>query len=452
MNLSISMNNGMNSAMQAAASPRAASGAADTPTAGPAPDGSVLPSAALAATPQAMPFQQWIAGDAPLPEFVSAPAVEGAPVDGVAPAAPPDQADQTNRTDQDDPTGIAVGAEQSAAFDPRFTTMAMAMALPISPAAMPAMMMAMAGTKTEAANDGTGTGTGLTAGTSVGMPAAVAAAAAGIALPASTALTALAESRVASASPALADAAESPAPPVQAVAAPVLVNTTTSPAPMARAVAAPAPPDAAAGAAHSAPATTMASTPAGGAGAETARSERVEAVPLNAASATAGTAIQPARGADTLTLAGPPGAWRQSLHEALGERLQLQVGRNAEQATIRLDPPMLGRIDISIRHSGGNLEVHIAATHTEVLRQLNTVSDSLRNDLAGRQYSNVSVNVTEAPRAQASAQAGNQPSGQPGADAQGRGRQQEQEQARTPGLALNDAGEAGSLFSLYSRD
>ena len=429
MNLSISMNNGMNNAMHAAASPRAASGAADTPAAGVAPDGgSVLPSAELASVPQAMPFQQWIAADAPLPEFVSAPAVEGAPVDSVTPALPPEQADQA---DQDDPAGLAVGAEQSNAFETRFTTMAMAMALPISPAAMPAMMMAMAGTRTDAANDGKGTGT--TAGTSVGMPAAVAAAAAGIALPASTALTAPVESRAAGASPAPAD-------------------TTASLAPTTRAVAAPALTDAAAGAAHSAPATALASTPAGGAGTETARSERIEAAPLSAASATAGTAIQPARGAASLTLAGPPSAWRQSLHEALGERLQLQVGRNAEQATIRLDPPMLGRIDISIRHSGGNLEVHIAATNTEVLRQLNTVSDSLRNDLAGRQYSNVSVNVTEAPRAQASAQAGNQPSGQPGADAQGRGRHQEQEQARTPGLALQDAGEAGSLFSLYSRD
>lgn len=407
MNLSISMNNGMNNAMHATASPRAASGAADAPTAGVAPDGSgVLPSAELASVPQAMPFQQWIAADAPLPEFVSVPAAEGAPVDSVAPAQPTDQ------EDQDDPAGLAVGADQSAVFDTRFTTMAMAMALPISPAAMPAMMMAMAGTKTDAANDGTGT----TAGTPVGMPAAVAAAGAGIASPASTVLTALTESRAVGASPALADAAASPAPTARVLATPALPDTA--------------------------------------AGAESARSERIEAAPASAASVIAGTAIQPApaRGADSLTLTGPPSAWRQSLHEALGERLQLQIGRNAEQATIRLDPPMLGRIDISVRHSGGNLEVHIAATNTEVLRQLNTVSDSLRNDLAGRQYSNVSVNVTEAPRAQASTQAGNQPSGQPGADAQGRGRQQEQEQARTPGLALNDAGEAGSLFSLYARD
>ena len=182
-----------------------------------------------------------------------------------------------------------------------------------------------------------------------------------------------------------------------------------------------------------------------------------DAAPEQAATGIAAGAAQPgaARAADKLQLAGPPAAWRQTLHEALGERLQLQLGRGSEQATIRLEPPMLGRIDIAIRHSGGNLEVHIAASNVDVLRQLNTVSDSLRGDLAGRQYASVSVNVSEIPRTQASAQAGGQPmSGQP--DAQGRRsggeQQQQQEQQRTPGLALNDAGAAGSLFSLNGRD
>jgi len=173
-------------------------------------------------------------------------------------------------------------------------------------------------------------------------------------------------------------------------------------------------------------------------------------VTVTSAGVAASTAQPPStRGADSVALAGPPTAWRQTLQEALGDRLQMQLGRGAEQATIRLEPPQLGRIEISVRHSGGNLEVHIAASNTEVLRQLNTVSDSLRNDLAGRQYASVSVNVSETPRTQASSQAGQQPSGQPGADAQGRGRQQEQEQqARRPGLALNDAGETGSQFSM----
>ena len=155
----------------------------------------------------------------------------------------------------------------------------------------------------------------------------------------------------------------------------------------------------------------------------------------------------PARDSATLTLSGPPTAWRESLQNALGERLQLQLGKNAEQAVIRLEPPMLGRVEIAIRHAAGSLEVNITATHGEVLRQLNSVSENLRNDLAGRQYADVSVTVTQAPRAQAAAQSG----AGFGADAQGRGRQQEQQQESRPGSALADAHQPDTAFSLSGR-
>jgi flagellar hook-length control protein FliK len=150
------------------------------------------------------------------------------------------------------------------------------------------------------------------------------------------------------------------------------------------------------------------------------------------------------RGADTVTLAGPPTAWRQTLQEALGERMQLQVGKNAEQAVIRLEPPMLGRVEIAIRHSAGSLEVQITATHGEVLRQLQSVSEGLRNDLAQRQFSDVSVNIAPAPRAA---------NGAPMfAGGEGRGRQQNApEQEQGPGQALAEANLGTSPFSLNGR-
>lgn len=159
--------------------------------------------------------------------------------------------------------------------------------------------------------------------------------------------------------------------------------------------------------------------------------------------APAGGAAQ--RGADTVTLSGPPTAWRQTLHEALGERLQLQLGKNAEQAVIRLEPPMLGRVEIAIRHSAGSLEVHISATHGEVLRQLQTVSENLRNDLAQRQFTDVAVNVTQAAR-------GAHPAPLFAGDGGGRGRQQDgQQQEQLPGNALAEANDGASAFSLNAR-
>ncbi|MDB5792970.1 MAG: hypothetical protein JWQ80_2994 [Massilia sp.] len=150
------------------------------------------------------------------------------------------------------------------------------------------------------------------------------------------------------------------------------------------------------------------------------------------------------RTADTVTLAGPPTAWRQTLQEALGDRLQLQLGKNAEQAVIRLEPPMLGRVEIAIRHSAGSLEVHISATHGEVLRQLQAVGENLRNDLAQRQFTDVAVNIAQAPRGAA---AGNMNTF--AGDGNGRGRQQDgAQEEQTPGNALAEADTGASPFSL----
>jgi flagellar hook-length control protein FliK len=150
---------------------------------------------------------------------------------------------------------------------------------------------------------------------------------------------------------------------------------------------------------------------------------------------------QPAQpAADTVKLAGPPTAWRQSLQETLGDRLNVHVANNVQQATISIEPPQLGRIDIAIRHSAGTLEVNISATNGDVLRQLQTVSDNLRNDLSQRQYTEVAVTVTPTPKNQAA------PFGDP--QQQGRGRQQGRDQDNEPGRGLAEAGNPASVFSL----
>jgi flagellar hook-length control protein FliK len=152
-------------------------------------------------------------------------------------------------------------------------------------------------------------------------------------------------------------------------------------------------------------------------------------------------AVQPAQpAADTVKLAGPPTAWRQSLQETLGDRLHVQVANNVQQATISIEPPQLGRIDIAIRHSAGTLEVNISASNGDVLRQLQTVSDNLRNDLSQRQYTEVAVTVTPTPKNNAT------PFGDP--QQQGRGRQQGRDQDNEPGRGLAEAGNPASVFNL----
>lgn len=184
-------------------------------------------------------------------------------------------------------------------------------------------------------------------------------------------------------------------------------------------------------------------------GAQDGNAERGNGQPAAALAAGAAVAAAPVStqpGADTVKLAGPPTAWRQSLQEALGERLNVQVGKNVEQAVIRLEPPQLGRIDIAIRHSAGTLEVNISATNGEVLRQLQTVSDNLRSDLSQRQFSEVAVTVAPAPRSNGAAPFGDPQQG-------GRGRQQGRDQDdQEPGRALAEANNATSVFSIAGRE
>lgn len=150
---------------------------------------------------------------------------------------------------------------------------------------------------------------------------------------------------------------------------------------------------------------------------------------------------------DTIKLNGPAQQWQEPLREALGERLQTQIGRNSEHATIRLDPPMLGRIEISIRHTAGALQVNVTASNAEVLRQLQGIGENMRSDLAQRQYTDVAVNISATPRS---------PAAQAFAEGDARGQRQpgRQQDDAEPGRALSDGTPSGTstTYAMHERE
>ncbi|MGT3242986.1 flagellar hook-length control protein FliK [Yersinia enterocolitica] len=95
-----------------------------------------------------------------------------------------------------------------------------------------------------------------------------------------------------------------------------------------------------------------------------------------------------------LTLATNQKEWSQQLHTVLGERLQLQVDNKVQHATIRLDPPEMGKIDISVHMEGGKLQVHINANQADVYRALQQTSAELRQTLMGQNSSAVEVQIS----------------------------------------------------------
>lgn len=96
----------------------------------------------------------------------------------------------------------------------------------------------------------------------------------------------------------------------------------------------------------------------------------------------------------TLKLDPEPSRWSEQLQSALGDRLQVQVKQQIQHATIRLDPPDMGKIDISMQVDNGRVQVQINASHAEVYRALQQTSNDLRQSLTEQNFVQVNVQVS----------------------------------------------------------
>lgn len=124
---------------------------------------------------------------------------------------------------------------------------------------------------------------------------------------------------------------------------------------------------------------TAISTAVSGQNAEVISNDKVAAAPLPS---------------QALKLEGGENRWAQQLHSALGERLQVQVKNQIQHATIRLDPPDMGKIDISMQIENGRMQVHINASQGEVYRALQQVSNDLRQSLTEQNFVQVNVQIS----------------------------------------------------------
>ncbi|WP_459624909.1 flagellar hook-length control protein FliK, partial [Burkholderia sp. 3C] len=140
--------------------------------------------------------------------------------------------------------------------------------------------------------------------------------------------------------------------------------------------------------------------------------------------------------------AASPDASERALLSALGDRIHMQAAQGVQRAVIRLDPHLAGSVVIDLRHEAGAVSVQLSASHADVARQLQTMSESLRQDLASRQYTEVSVQV--APHRGTGREPG------AGSGGPGEGRDPQQRDTRRPGRALGEA-DAAHAFEFASR-
>lgn len=110
----------------------------------------------------------------------------------------------------------------------------------------------------------------------------------------------------------------------------------------------------------------------------------------------------PAQLQQHLRLDNPQAKWGEQMLSALRDSVELQLQQKVQSATIRLDPPELGSLEILLNHDSGRLQVQISASQGDVARLLQQTSERLRQELVGQNFLQVEVQV------------GNGQSGQPG--------------------------------------
>ncbi|WP_404338626.1 flagellar hook-length control protein FliK [Pseudoalteromonas mariniglutinosa] len=90
-------------------------------------------------------------------------------------------------------------------------------------------------------------------------------------------------------------------------------------------------------------------------------------------------------------LNGTSSEWGQRLLHVLSDKVNLQIGQQIQRAQIRLDPPQLGSIDISISIEGDKTSVQLVASNAQVREAMQQTLEQLRQSLS--QDEQVAVNV-----------------------------------------------------------
>jgi hypothetical protein len=85
--------------------------------------------------------------------------------------------------------------------------------------------------------------------------------------------------------------------------------------------------------------------------------------------------------------------WGKELASVLGDRLNMQINQNVKEATIRLDPPEMGRLDLSVKMDGDKISVTIGSNNPQIREMLSQHMERLRFDLA-QQNGQVDVQVS----------------------------------------------------------
>ena len=85
--------------------------------------------------------------------------------------------------------------------------------------------------------------------------------------------------------------------------------------------------------------------------------------------------------------------WSQKLVHLLSDKINLQLGQQIQRAQIRLDPPQLGVIELSVSIDGERTSVQLCAANTQLREAMQQNLDQLRQQLAQRLGNEQTLNI-----------------------------------------------------------
>lgn len=85
--------------------------------------------------------------------------------------------------------------------------------------------------------------------------------------------------------------------------------------------------------------------------------------------------------------------WSQKLVHLLADKINLQLGQQIQRAQIRLDPPQLGVIELSVSLDGERTSVQLYAANTQLREAMQQNLDQLRQQLAQRLGNEQTLNI-----------------------------------------------------------
>lgn len=83
----------------------------------------------------------------------------------------------------------------------------------------------------------------------------------------------------------------------------------------------------------------------------------------------------------------------QTMLETLKQQVELQVTQQTRQATVRLDPPSLGQLQVTVTVTHDRLNVEIQASHDGLRQALEQTSEQLRQILATERSGQIEVQI-----------------------------------------------------------